>query len=202
MHYVCINRKRGEEMHKFNPENRKKLDSVERRRILPANQILEDFFLKSEDIMADIGCGIGYFTFPASSIINKEGKVYALDISESMLQEVENRINEEKIHNIITVKTEEYDLKLPDQSITYAFMCTVLHEISDKERFISEVGRILRKGGKMIVVDWEKKETDMGPPLSHRFGREEVKVLLQFQGLKTINEKNISDMFYGIEATK
>jgi len=189
-------------MHKFNPQNRKKLDSAERRRILPANQILENFLLRSEDIMADIGCGIGYFTFPASNIINNEGKIYALDISESMLQEVEDRINEKKIQNVITIKTEEYDLKLPDQSITYAFMCTMLHELSDKERFISEVGRILQRGGKMVIIDWEKKETDMGPPLAGRFGREEAKALLQSQGLKIVKEDTISHRFYGIEAIK
>ncbi len=189
-------------MHKFNSANRKKLVSEKRKRILPAEQILKNSGLKKDDIMADIGCGIGYFSFIAADILKPEGKVYALDISDDMIDEVKNRMNKEKIHNIETVKTEEYDLKLPDQSVTYAFLCTVLHEIPDKERFILEVKRILCTGGKLVVVDWEKKETDMGPPLSHRFEREEVKDLLKSQDLQIMKEGTVSNRFYEIEAIR
>ena len=42
------------------------------------------------------------------------------------------------VTNVVTINTEEYDLKLPDDSITFALLANVLHEIDDRKRCIDE----------------------------------------------------------------
>lgn len=64
--------------------------------------------------------------------------------------------------------TGEYYFVLEDKTVSYAFMCTVLHEIEDRIQFLNEAKRILISGGKIAVIEWIKKETDWGPPVGHR----------------------------------
>lgn len=79
-------------MHKFNPENKGKLDNPERRKLLPPEEVLLELGLKKGQNMADIGCGIGYFTIPAGEIVGREAKVYGVDILEEMLRELDQRL--------------------------------------------------------------------------------------------------------------
>ena len=78
--------------HKFSAKDKSKLDNPERRKILPPPITLEKLYLQKGDIVADVGCGIGYFNIPAAVIVGEMGKVYAIDISEEMLREVQERV--------------------------------------------------------------------------------------------------------------
>ena len=81
-------------VHKFDSKNKHKLDSAKRREILPPFEVLVSIELKEGDTMADIGCGIGYFTFPTSEIVGKLRSVFEMDISNDMLEEVDKKIEE------------------------------------------------------------------------------------------------------------
>lgn len=187
-------------LHKFDPSNKSKLDNEWRRQNLPPYEVLQELGLAETDIVADIGCGIGYFTIPIAEII--EGKVYALDTSEEMLAEVERRARLSDIKNIVTLKTEEYDLKLNDEMVSFSLLVNVLHEIEDKERFLEEIKRITRQNGKLAIIEWEKKETEKGPSADHRIGKEEVKTLLNGLGFEVLKQTAFADCFYGIVGGK
>lgn len=188
-------------MHKFNPIEKNKLDNEWRREVLPPAKVLEALGLKQNDTIADIGCGIGYFTIPAAELI-EPNKAYALDISEDMLVEVERRAQIAEVNNITMVQTQEYVLKLPDSVVSFALMVNVLHEVEDKDRMLAEVSRMLRAGGKLAIVEWQKTRMEYGPPIEHRISREEVKQLLEKVGLEIITELDFNTIFYGMTALK
>lgn len=188
--------------HKFDPANKEKLQSEWRKKNLPPIPTLEKLGLVAEDSVADLGCGIGYFTIPATEIINPSNKIFALDTSEEMLAEVEKKGSGTGFSNVVPIKTEEYDLKIPDESVSFALLVTVLHEIEDKERFLQEANRILKPSGRIAVIDWEKKHTEMGPPIDHRISLEEVMELLTTTGFDVSKIINLADVFYGIVAIK
>ncbi|SPF36415.1 Methylase involved in ubiquinone/menaquinone biosynthesis [Candidatus Desulfosporosinus infrequens] len=188
--------------HKFNPANKNKLDDQWRRQNLPPILTLEKLGLIPGDTMADLGCGIGYFTIPAAEIVKATNNVFALDTSEEMLAEVEKRAILADVSNIIVVKTGEYNLMLPDESVSFALMVNVLHEIEDKEQFLQEARRLLKFAGKIAVVDWEKKPTEVGPPLDHRISFDEVKDMLEITGYKLIKDMPLAGVFYGMVAVK
>lgn len=187
-------------LHKFDPSNKNKLDNEWRRLNLPPYETLQELGLAKTDIVADIGCGIGYFTIPIAEIT--EGKVYALDTSDEMLAEVERRAKLSEIKNSIPLKTDEYDLKLNDEMVSFSLLVNVLHEIEDKERFINEIKRITKPSGKLAIIEWEKKEAEKGPSTDHRIDKEEVKTLFKHLGFEVLKETAFADCFYGIVGGK
>lgn len=188
--------------HKFDKNNRHKLDNEKRRQVMPPFKTLEMLGLTGGVDMADIGCGIGYFSIPAAEIAGAASKIYALDISVEMLDEVEKRALEAGLSNIRNIKVDEYDLKLGAQSVGFAILSNVLHEIEDKKRYVCEIHRILQRGGKLAIIEWEKIDGESGPPVEHRISYEEVAELLSKNGFENIVKLSIGHDYYGITAIK
>jgi ubiquinone/menaquinone biosynthesis C-methylase UbiE len=188
--------------HKFDPININRLDNEWRRQNIPPMPTLGKLGLSPMDIVADIGCGVGYFTIPAAGMLDSENMVYALDTSDQMLEEVKKRMSAAGVSNIIAIKTSEYDLKLPDKSVTFALLVNVLHEIEDKVQFITEVRRILKAEGKIAIIEWEKENMEMGPPKDHRIGKDETAALLRSFGLIADGAIQLASEFYGLVAVK
>lgn len=184
--------------HKFEAKNKHKLDNEERRRILPPRETLEKVGLRQGDIIADVGCGIGYFTIPAAQIVGSGGKVYAMDILPEMLMEVEKKKTEMSLPIITTIVTEENKLKIAEDSVTLAFICNVLHETQNVLSFLSEVKRIVSDNGRVAIIEWNKIESDFGPPLSHRLAKEYVAELLQNSGFRNVQSVDLGDCFYAV----
>jgi len=182
--------------YKFNPKNKKKLDNIDRRRSLPPKETLEKLYLKEGDYIADIGCGIGYFTFPALDIVKSKGKVYAIDISQDMLEDVEEKINNKDIDNIQVIKGEISQLK--DNSVNYIFISNVLHEIDNKDEFFDDLKRVLQSNGRVSIIEWKKIKMDIGPSLEHRLSQEWVKDKLFHIGFKDIEIIDINDNLYSV----
>ncbi|SHG88004.1 Methyltransferase domain-containing protein [Thermosyntropha lipolytica DSM 11003] len=185
--------------HKFDEKNMHKLDNPKRRELLPPDEILKGIGLGPGMIMADIGCGIGYFTLPAARLAGKEGKIIALDLSEEMLAVLKEKLALENIDNVDVIKNEENKLPLEDNSVDIGFLCHVMHEAENRSVFLKEVKRIIKPGGKIVIIEWEKKETESGPPLEHRISREEMQKLLKEAGFRDISLTSINGVFYLIQ---
>jgi ubiquinone/menaquinone biosynthesis C-methylase UbiE len=197
------NRKGSKTMaHKFNPKEFWKLESPERKKILPPVETLKRLGLKENDKFIDIGCGIGYFTIPAIEIVGPGGRVYGLDTSTEMLEELKRRLPTYCLENVELIKTREYELGLEKCSATFAFMSTVLHEVDDKERILRNVNEILIQKGRIAIIEWEKKNSSLGPPKEHRIDKEYVKRILQFSGYELLKMLSIDSEFYAIVGEK
>lgn len=187
---------------KFAPQNRSKLESEERKRLLSPHNTLLRLGYQPNDSMADIGCGTGLFTFQAAKIGGQNAKIYAIDISDIMLSEISKRVQSDGFKNIVPLKSDEYDFKLKDESVDFVLICTVLHEVDDKARFLKEASRICRKGGIVSVVEFSEANADLGPPLQHRIKRKEVTELLDESGFRSVSDFDINGAFYAVKAFK
>ncbi|WP_311135679.1 class I SAM-dependent methyltransferase [Acetobacterium tundrae] len=188
--------------HKFDVKNKHKLDNQARREMLPPEKTLISLGLKSGDIMADIGCGIGYFSIPAAKIVGKSGQVYAQDISAEMLGEVDQKIIDNHIGNIETIAADEHKLNLENSNITFAFISTVLHELDDKDSMLDEIKGVLADKGRIAIVEWQKINSEFGPPMGHRLDKADLMQRLAIHGFQKISAVDISEHFYGITAYK
>lgn len=188
--------------HKFDAKNKHKLDNPKRRELLPPKETLIKLGLCEGDIMADIGCGIGYFTIPSSKIVGDSGNVFAMDILPEMIKEVELKVKENNISNIEAILTEENDLKLEEGKITFGFISFVLHEVDDKEKFLSELKRIISSKGKIAIVEWQKINGEFGPPIDHRLDKTDLINILEKAEFSNILIVDIGEDFYGIVAQK
>jgi ubiquinone/menaquinone biosynthesis C-methylase UbiE len=174
-----------------------KLDSPWRRIALPPQETLISLGLTAEVDFADIGCGIGYFTIPAASIIKPTQVIYAIDPSTEMLAEAQKRAIEAGIQHIKFVNSTPLDFKIPNSSVDFALVANVFHEITDKESFIRQVKAILKPDGKLAVIEWNHQIMDVGPPKNHRISEDETDRWMQEGGFEAIDKINIGEMFYG-----
>lgn len=189
--------------HKFNPKNKGKLQSKERKENLPPGRILQAAGLQPGHHLIDIGCGVGFFSIPAAEMVTPGGKVYALDTSTEMTDFLTAELKASRIENVQVEKSNEYGFPLEDDTGDMLLMSMVLHEVEDKKMFLLEAYRILKNQGKIIIIEWEKKETEQGPPLKHRLGHQETKEYLVqagFNNPEIVKLQEVSDDFYVVIA--
>ncbi|GAB6098558.1 methyltransferase domain-containing protein [Halanaerocella petrolearia] len=184
--------------HKFDPNKKDKLLSDKRYEMLPPQGTLQKLLLEVEDRVADIGSGVGFFSLPAAKIVGDKGKVYAIDIVEEMLTALDRRAKEEEIENIELVKGSEYSAELDNDSIDFMLISNVIHEVKDKEKFLTEYLSKLTSSGKLAIIDWKKKDTNEGPPIDHRISQQQVRELLQNIGLDVVKEVDLNSGQYGL----
>lgn len=100
------------------------------------------------------------------------------------------------------IVTQEYKLTLEAESVNTAFLCTVMHEVKMRQKFLEEVNRILYPDGRIIIVEWIKKDSDFGPPVDHRLDSQVLKRNLQRTGFMDIQITDFNDYFYIASARK
>lgn len=183
-------------MSKFKAKNMSKLDSPERKKMLPANKALNLIGIQQGMKIADVGCGTGYFALPMAEIVGEEGRIFAIDISVEMLQETKRRAEEAGYNNIELVSSGENNFKMKDKSVEMVFTSTVFHEVSHPEDFLTECKRIMKDEGSIIILDWNKVESEMGPPIHKRVSVEELEGIGEKVGLKTQSVAYLGRNFY------
>ena len=93
-----------------------------------ADIVLKATGIKKGDKFLDAGCGDGYVSIEASSIVGEEGKVYALDVYPESIETVLNEIKTRKINNMDALVVDITEIiPLDNESIDIAIMANVLH---------------------------------------------------------------------------
>ncbi|WP_164880441.1 class I SAM-dependent methyltransferase [Clostridium manihotivorum] len=164
-------------------------------------EVLSSFGVSEDDVVADIGCGKGNFTIPLGKLISKN-KIYALDVSEKMLDEVDKRAMFSELNNIITIKTDDDNLKLESASINFALLCDVIQEVQDKKVFLAEVGRILKANGKLAFFNHSMECEEHQVKTRDLISIDSAKDLLAKAGFNIEKIYNFSQSTYGILAVK
>ena len=186
--------------HKFDPNKSHKLDSEERRKILPPEKTLKKCGLKPGDVAADIGCGTGYFTLPAARIVGEGGRVFAVDTSLRMLDELSRKMEGEELPNVEVVHSEEYRIPLEKGSCTFVLLSAVLHEVVNKRKFLCEVKELLRPEGTLAVLEWNTLKPEEGPPLKERIAVAELSQVLMDMGFSITGRRMLTSPVYSVSA--
>jgi ubiquinone/menaquinone biosynthesis C-methylase UbiE len=176
------------ESHIFDPKHRAMLDSEDRKSWQNPKEIIELLELKPSDVVADLGCGTGYFTVPLSFEVKK---VYGIDIQKEMLTFLEQKIQQQKIGNIKTMLSKENEIPLKKKSVDLLLSVNTLHEFHHKEAIIDEMRRVLKADGRAVIIDFKKEISDSGPPYSHRISKERAKRLFKEKGLTTLKTHDL-----------
>lgn len=170
-----------------------KLENPVRMSELAPMHTLSQIGLDKSHVLADIGAGSGIFTIPAAEVCSK---VYALEISDDMLAIIGDKAQAGKLANIELVKVSGDRFSINDGCIDIVLMVTVLHEISDRSKFLGEAKRILKKDGILAIIEFLKEQTPMGPPIDHRISKEEVKDELSQRGFSVRQDFDLGLNFY------
>lgn len=163
--------------------------------------IVESLEIGAGMVIGDFGCGTGYFTFPLAQKVGQSGKVFALDILKDKLEAIES---EAKILGLSNVVAKRANLeatggsKLEDNSLDWIFLVNMLFQNSNKEIIIKEAVRVLKSGGKILIVEWNADDSSMGPADNLRISKTEISDLAQSNNLAMLRELKISDFHFGL----
>ena len=147
-------------------------------------------------VAADFGCGSGGWAIPLARIL-EEGKVYAIDLLEEPLSALRSKIRTENIVNIEVVKAdvEKTILRLLANSADIILMTNLLFQTKNKDGVFAESLRILKPGGKLLVIDWSE-DAALGPKV--RITPEAVNELAKKFGFKPADEFDAGSHHFGL----
>jgi ubiquinone/menaquinone biosynthesis C-methylase UbiE len=142
--------------------------------------------LKTGNVVADLGCGAGFFAVAAARVVGNSGTVYAVDVQDSKLAATQSAAKQYNLNNIITMKADldKPFLEVPEGQCDVVIMASILHEIDSREELLKNVYRLLKTGGKILAVEWKKVQTPFGPDMAKRLSPEELAAELTALGIK------------------
>ncbi len=130
------------------------------------SEILREAGLREGDIVADFGCGSGFYTIVASDRVGDTGMVYAIDIHSDIFDRVRSTLKEHRRTNVTCIISDVERVNgstLADGKVTMVIIANMLFQAQDKRAVLGEAFRILKKGGQLLVVDWADSFHGMGP---------------------------------------
>ena len=171
---------------KFDPQMLERLNDPERLKDIPPQWIWDKLDVREASTVVDLGAGTGFFSKQFTAMPGVE-KVYALDISEKMIEYMRTGVNPQ-YPQVIPMIMDESSIPLPAGMADVVIMINLHHEFHEPHTILAECSRILKPEGRMAIVDWAKKETEHGPPLEKRYTAEAVLEQLEtksFQNIRT-----------------
>ena len=137
-------------------------NGLRRRLHPPPENLVSALGVKTTDAVLDFGCGPGFFTIPFAKVARD---VVAVDCQPSMLVKV-SRSAKKKGVKIKALQSDGQSIPLPDDSIDLIFLSKVYHELADKRKVLSELRRVLKAGGRIVIREAAKSSLiKLGPPI-------------------------------------
>jgi len=143
-------------------------------------------------VVADIGAGVGYFTWRLASRVGPEGKVYAVDIQPAMLDRLRQNMAERKLANYEAVLGAEDDPRLPAGRIDLALLVDVYHEFSHPQAMLRKIRASLTPGGRMVLLEYRREDPQVPILPAHKMSVAEVKAEIEPEGFRL--EKTLENL--------
>jgi predicted methyltransferase len=134
--------------------------------------------------VADIGAGSGYFTERLARLVGANGKVYANDIQQGMLDLLRRRLDREHLANVTLVLGEPADPKLPPATIDMALMVDVYHELSDPQTMLANIRKALKPSGRLVLIEYKGEDPSVPILPLHKMTVAQAKLELEHEGFK------------------
>ncbi|HET7318607.1 MAG TPA: class I SAM-dependent methyltransferase, partial [Nitrospirota bacterium] len=110
-------------------------------------------FVREGMTVADIGCGMGYFTIPMARIVGAKGTVFAVDIQERMLEFTDRRSKRAGVGDRVrTVRAAGDDIGIREP-VDFVLAFWMVHEVKDITRFFGQLSSVLKEGGRVLYVE-------------------------------------------------
>jgi ubiquinone/menaquinone biosynthesis C-methylase UbiE len=148
------------------------------------DRALDAIVLKKGDIVADIGAGVGYFTWRMAERVGPAGKVYASDIQPRMLEQLKKNVAARGLNNVVPVLGTDADPKLPPGALDLALLVDVYHEFSQPQKMLARIRESLKPSGRMILLEYRKEDPAVPIRLEHKMTVQEVRAEIEPEGFK------------------
>ncbi|MBI5530654.1 MAG: class I SAM-dependent methyltransferase [Candidatus Doudnabacteria bacterium] len=169
-------------------------------KFLNPSEIVAQTGLMQGQVVADLGCGNGFYVLPAAQMVGNSGTVIAVDVVEEKLAATISIANQFGYKNVRVVKADlaKPIMEIAPNSCDLVIVGNILHEISGKDQLIKNIYRILKSPGRVVIVEWKRTATPFGPPIDKRIDQEKLEVLFMQAGFRKDKELHTDGYHYSI----
>jgi predicted methyltransferase len=137
-------------------------------------QVVAALGLRPGQHVADLGAGTGYFSRYLSRAVGPTGAVLAVDSEPNLVAWLRDRAEREGTGNVVPVLGSRDTPRLPAGSVDLVLIVDTYHHIDARVAYFAALRAALRPGGRVAVIDWQKRPLPVGPEMDHKLAREQV----------------------------
>jgi ubiquinone/menaquinone biosynthesis C-methylase UbiE len=155
-------------------------------------EIINQMDVSPGSVVADFGCGSGYFSIPLAETVGEEGIIHSLDILPQALEEVQSKAKSRGLTNVIIKRANlesENGSGFGNEELDWVIIKDMLFQNKNKESILKEAYRVLKPGGKAFVMEWNERNFSVGPSREVRIPSSEILEIVGKQ--KFVVEKKI-----------
>ncbi len=195
----------AEEMHRLHQNSKAYiafLEDPKRDEYQKPHEVIMALDLKEGEKIADIGAGSGYFAFRLARHVGETGRVCAVDVSPDMIIHMNRAIRDMGIANVTTILAPPDDPLLPDKSIDRFFICDTWHHIENQTKYLELMKKMLKPKGQVVMIDFQKRELPVGPPVEMKIAREDLIAQMRANGFELLKEHTFLPYQYFLVFTR
>jgi ubiquinone/menaquinone biosynthesis C-methylase UbiE len=156
-------------------------------------KIIEQIPFPPDSHIADFGCGAGAYSLLLAEKA-EVSKIFSIDVRKEMIERLGNIARSEQLHKIHVVwgdVDEENGSRLRSGSVDVVLIINTLFQAEKKKQMIEEAFRVLKRDGKLVIVDWSESFGNIGPKEDHVIKEDTAKLLVEEVGF-FVDKKNRS----------
>lgn len=151
--------------------------------------------------IADLGAGVGAYTIPLAEKVGETGRVYAVEVQKEFLTNIKNSALARGFKNVEVIWGDIEHLggtKIKDGAVDAVVISNVLFQAEEKKGLIREAKRILKIGGKLLLIDWSDSFKNLGPTTEMVITKDKARELFEDEGFVLKNEVPVGEHHYGL----
>ena len=158
---------------------------------LDSDEIIKELNLNGNETFMDAGCGDGHNAIKILEDYNHKGLVYAVDVYDASIEDMDTYKSENNVENLINIEA-DITKGIPgveDESVDVVLMVNVFHCFKASRTIddaIEELKRIIKKDGKIAIMDYKAWDVPNGPPTPVRSSPDELEEFFNSHDLKKV----------------
>jgi cyclopropane fatty-acyl-phospholipid synthase-like methyltransferase len=179
-----------EEMHRLHQDSKAYIAMLEdpaRDTYQKPHEVITALDLRPGEVIADIGSGSGYFTLRLAAHVGDGGRVYGVDVDPEMVRHLNRRVRDAALRNVHVLLADPDDPLLPEPVDRFLIVDT-WHHVGDQAKYLALMRKLLKPGGQIVMIDFQKKELPLGPPLAMKIAREDLIRQMEVSGFHLLKE--------------
>ncbi|MBC8413782.1 methyltransferase domain-containing protein, partial [bacterium] len=132
-------------------------------------------------------------------VVGSSGLAIGLDIEDSMVRHMNREALKLGLDNYVARTIPTDNPGLDSGSVDVVFLCNTYHHITNREEYFRRVAKSLKKDGRLVIVDFYKRELPVGPPPDHKMAKETVIPEIHSAGFELVKSHDLLEYQYFLE---